>query len=59
MTETPYQAQRRKLHEMKDKQENGEATPNIHPKAQARRDAEAASKKKVSKKKVSKKTASA
>ena len=55
MTETPYQTQRRKLHELKDKQDSGVApTPRISVKAQARRDAEAAAKpkKKVSKKKA-------
>ena len=62
MTETAFQAQRRKLRELKDKQDGGEAShpaSRISGKAQKRRDAETAAKpakKKVSKKKTSSST---
>ena len=55
--ETPFMAQRRKLRALKDRQETGELVTtdkHIHPKAQKRRDAEAAAKP-VASKKVSKK----
>jgi hypothetical protein len=57
MSETPFEAQRRKVRELQDKQESGGAEhPNTHvsSKAQARRDVEAAAKpvKKKSKKKT-------
>lgn len=56
MSETAYQAQRRTLRELKDKQDGQGPVSHvkISAKAQARRDAEAAAKP-VAKKKVSKK----
>lgn len=58
--ETPFMAQRRKLRALKERQDAGEAVHSvhtrIHPKAQARRDAEAVAAPKPSKKKSKKKT---